>query len=313
MKAIAYQRYGSPEALQLIELPDPQPSPDEVLIKTSYASINPIDWKIGAGRMKAHFDFDFPLIVGRDLAGIVESVGDQVTQFSPGDGVFASLSRPGGALAEYVTVPASNAAIAPQKISLKESAALPLVALTCWQSLIEAAGLTEGQSVFILSGAGGTGSLAIQLARAKGATVITSCSPTSFDYVASLGASEAYDYSKDDVIKSVRERHPEGLDVVFSNVLGGLHKRAYSTLRVGGALVTIGEPLIPGLADQFGIREFNVVVRPDGDQLAEIARMIDGGDLQPPAITEFPMEQCADAMRKSMDGHVRGKIVLRLE
>jgi len=313
MKAIAYQRYGSPEALQLIELPDPQPRMDEVLIKTSYASINPIDWKIGAGRMKAHFDFDFPLIVGRDLAGIVESVGDRVTQFSPGDRVFALLPRPGGAFAEFVSVPASNAAKAPQQISLKQSAALPLVALTCWQALIEAAGLTEGQSVFILAGAGGTGSLAIQLARAKGATVVTSCGPANLDYVAGLGASEVFDYSCDDVIGEIRERYPDGIDVVFSNVLGDLHEKAYGTLRESGTLVTIGEPLIPGLAERFGLREFDVVVRPDGDQLAEVARMVDGGDLQPPAISEFPMERCADAMRMSMDGHVRGKIVLRLE
>ena len=170
MKAVAYQYYGSPEALELIELPVPDPSADGVLIKTSYASINPIDWKIGEGRMKAYFDVDFPLVVGRDLAGVVESVGSRVTQISPGDRVFATLPRPGGCFAEFVTVPVSYVAKAPQQISLKGSAALPLVALTCWQALIEKAGLVEGQKVFILAGAGGTGSLAVQLVHLGGSS-----------------------------------------------------------------------------------------------------------------------------------------------
>jgi len=312
MRAIAYQRYGSPEALELIELPVPVPKADEVLVRTSYASINPIDWKIGEGRMKGRFDFNFPLVVGRDLAGVVESVGNEVTHFSHGDRVFASLPRPGGAFAEFVALPASIVANAPQKISLKECAAVPLVALTCWQALIETAGLCRDQTVLILSGAGGTGSLSIQLACAKGAVVITSCGPANLGYVASLGASEVYDYSKDDVIACVRARHPDGIDVVFSNVLGNLHEKAYSALRKGGTLVTIGEPLLPELAERAGLREFDVVVRPDGDQLAEIGRMLDNDELQPPEVIELPIEQCARAMRMSMAGHVRGKVVLRV-
>lgn len=313
MKAVVYPIYGSPDVMEIMDVPDPRPDADGVLVKISYAGVNPIDWKIGEGRLKAYFDCDFPLIVGRDLAGTVEQVGSRVKNFSPGDKVLAALPRPGGAFAQYVALPASYVSKAPQRLSLKEGASLPLVALTCWQSLVQKAGLASGQTIFILSGAGGTGSLAVQIACAKGATVVTTCSPINRAYVESLGAQHVFDYSRENVIGEIRARFPGGIDVVFSNVLGELHERAYGALKAGGMLVTIGEPPIPDLANKHQIDEFDLVVRPDGSQLGEIVRLTDDGKLQPPAITEFAFEDCADAMRKSMSGHSRGKIVVRIE
>lgn len=312
MKAIVYKKYGPPEALELIDMPVPSPDEDEVLIKISYAGVNPIDWKIGEGRMKAIRAYDFPLLVGRDVAGVIEHVGSRVTRFSPGNKVFAALPGPGGAFAEFVAAPASYVAKAPDGISLKESASLPLVALTCWQSLIENAGLARAQKVFILSGAGGTGSLAVQIARARGAIVLTTCSPKNRAYVESLGARKVYDYANDDVAGEIRRDFPDGVDVVFSNVLGGLHEKSYGVLKRGGVLVTIGEPPIPALAEQNDAREIDLVVTPNGEQLTEISHMVDNGNLEPPVVTEVSLDECAKAFRMSMDGHVRGKIVLRV-
>ncbi len=117
--------------MEIMEVPVPSPDADGILVRVSYAGVNPIDWKIGEGRLKAYFDCEFPLIVGRDLAGVVERVGSRVTNFAPGEKVLATLPRPGGAFAEYVALPTSYVSKAPQRISLKESAGLPLVALTC--------------------------------------------------------------------------------------------------------------------------------------------------------------------------------------
>jgi NADPH2:quinone reductase len=152
----------------------------------------------------------------------------------------------------------------------------------------------------------------VQIAKARGAKVLTTCGSANRAYVNGLGASEVFDYSCDDVIGRVHRFFPDGIDVVFSNAFGDLHKLAYGLVKRGGTLVTIGEPSIPDLAEQYGIRDFDHVVRPNGDQLAKIARLIDSGKIRPPSITEFPLNQCGDAFRLSMQGHVRGKIVLRM-
>ena len=243
---------------------------------------------------------------------MIEDVSREIKHFSIGERVFAALAWPGEGLAEYVSIPAHILARVPQRISLKECAALPLVGLTCWQSLIESAGLARGQTVFILSGAGGTGSLAVQISKDRGATVITTCSPANVDYVKSLGADFIYDYSRNDVIEEIRSQYPGGIDLVFSNVLGDLHEKSYSLLRKGGKLVTIGESLCPELGERYGVNEVDLVVRPDGDQLSEISRMVDNGSLRPPSITEFPFERCNEAMRANMSGHTKGKIVVRI-
>jgi NADPH2:quinone reductase len=312
MRAAIYPNYGLTEAIKIADIKTPEPGDGEALVRVAYAGINPIDWKVGEGRLKAYFDCEFPLVVGRDISGVIVEVSSEIKHFTNGDKVFAALAMPGGGLAEYVSIPAHILAKAPQRTSLKECAALPLASLTCWQSLIESAGLARGQIVFILSGAGGTGSLAVQISKSKGATVITTCSPGNFDYVKSLGADFIYDYARDDVIEEIRSRYPDGIDLVFSNVLGELHKKSYSLLRNGGKLVTIGESLCPELGERYGVNEVDLVVRPDGGQLGEISRMVDNGSLRPPSITEFPFERCQEAMRANMSGHTKGKIVVKI-
>ena len=174
MKAAIYPAYGPPESLVMADIATPTPKDGEALVRVNYAGINPIDWKIGEGRLKAYIDCSFPLVVGRDISGVISDTNSN-GQFAMGDKVVAALPGPGCGLAEYVAVPVDYLALAPHKTSLKESASIPLVGLTCWQGLIEFAELSKGQVIFILSGAGGTGSFAIQLAKSVGATVVTTC------------------------------------------------------------------------------------------------------------------------------------------
>lgn len=313
MKAITYPRYGPPDVVELTEIQEPTPNSDEVLVKVAYASVNPIDWKIGEGRLQAYLDVDFPLVVGRDIAGTVSAIGDDVSAFQIGDAVFATLASPGGAFAEFACVPVAHLAHAPRSITLKESAALPLVALTCWQALVQRAAVGEGQVVFILSGAGGTGSVAVQIAHLKGATVITTCSEINRDYVAALGANAVFDYREVDVIEAARRFAPDGVDIVFSNLLGGLHERSYPLLKPGGMLISIGEPPVEGLANRYEINEVDLLVEPNGRQLAEIAALIDDGNLSVPETKLFRLEDTAQAFRESMSGHLRGKVVVAIE
>jgi NADPH:quinone reductase-like Zn-dependent oxidoreductase len=223
--------------------------------------------------------------------------------------VIASLPRPGGAFAEYVSLPSDDCAQAPTRIAAAEAAGLPLTGLTCWQALVEKAAVEEGQVLFILSGAGGTGSLAIQIAKHLGAHVLTTCRKENESYVRSLGADEILAYDACDPVTEIKRRYPNGIDCVFSNLLGEMHKRSYALLRKGGVIVTIGEPMEPLLAANAGVREIDLVVRPNGKQLEQIAKLVEDGVIRPPRTTEFRLDEAVKAFRLSMEGHVRGKIV----
>jgi NADPH:quinone reductase-like Zn-dependent oxidoreductase len=149
MKAAIYPAYGPPESLVMADIAIPSPKDGEALVRVNYAGINPIDWKIGEGRLKAYIDCSFPLVVGRDISGVIADTNNN-DRFAMGDKVVAALPGPGSGLAEYVAVPVDYLALAPKNASLEESASIPLVGLTCWQGLIEFAELSKGQVVFIL-------------------------------------------------------------------------------------------------------------------------------------------------------------------
>ena len=311
MKAAVYESYGGPDSLVIREIDPPTPLDSEILVKVEYAAINPIDWKIGEGRLKAYLDYSFPLIVGRDIAGTVADPNNN-GQFALGDKVIAALPGPGGGLAEYVSVSSDHLTHAPRTMSLEGSASFPLVGLTCWQGLIEFAALSKEQVIFILSGAGGTGSFAIQVAKSVGARVITTCSPGNHDYVKRLGADIVFDYKRRDVVKEIQTRFPEGIDLVFSNVLGELHEQSYGILRRGGKLVTIGEPLSPGLGQRYGVEELDFVVSPNGEQLKQIVKLVESGLVVAPETKTYPFTQIGQALSDNMSGHTRGKIIVEM-
>ena len=197
MKAIVIDAFGGPDRLRAAEVPTPKASAGEVVIELACTSVNPVDWKIREGMLSGLFPHTFPLILGWDAAGTVSDTGEAVNEFSVGDRVYAYCRKPTvqwGTYAEYVAVPASAVAAMPANLSFAEAAAIPLVGLTSWQVLFDAANLRAGQTVLIHAGAGGLGSIAIQLAKNAGATVFTTASAANHEYVRSLGADHVIDY-----------------------------------------------------------------------------------------------------------------------
>jgi NADPH:quinone reductase-like Zn-dependent oxidoreductase len=310
MRAIAVTEWGGADKLQLLELEPPPVAPDGVLVRVKAASLNPVDYKVREGNLAGGFPFHFPVILGWDAAGVVEKVGPAVTWFKPGDSVYGYCRRHEleyGTYAEFTTVPEGFLAHMPEDLSFEEAAALPLAGLTAHQSL-ERLGLRGGETLYVVSGSGGVGHLAIQLAVARGARVIASTSPRNFDFVSGLGA-EPVDYGGD-VVARVRElTEGSGADAAFDLRGGDAQEQAFAALRHGGRLVSIVQP-----PEKHEHRESGYVfVRPSGYDLGEvITPLVQEGALRPHIEATFPLEQAAAAQTRLEEGHVRGKLVLQI-
>ncbi len=315
MKAIVIEAFGGPERLKAADVPTPEPGPEDVLIEVACTSVNPVDWKIREGMLADMFPHAFPLIPGWDAAGTVSAVGRNVDRFQAGDKVFAYCRKPEirfGTYCEYVTVHESAVAPMPGNIGFAEAATIPLVGLTAWQSLFDTAKLAAGEKVLVHAGAGGVGSLAIQLAKHAGATVYTTARAANHDYVASLGADAAIDYVKDNFVDVLRKREPLGIDVVFDTIGGNVQRRSYKVLKRGGRLVSIISIPDPDEARPYGVRTNFVFVSPDGKQLRRLADLIESGAVRPPVFEVMRLDEAAKAHELSRAGHVRGKIVLKI-
>lgn len=305
--AAVIHRYGDADVISLEHRPMPQPGPDDVLVRIHAASVNPVDWKIRKGYLKDMLPHQLPLTLGWDFAGEIAAVGTQVTGWQIGDAVFA---RPDivrdGSYAEYIAVRASEIARKPASLNWQEAAAVPLVALTAWQSLFEMAQLQAGERVLIHAGAGGVGNFAIQLAKVRGAHVITTTSTANVELVKSLGADEVIDYTKQD-FSTLRD-----LDVVFDTLGGDIQLKSLATLRRGGRIVTIASPVDAALAAQHGVTPFFCFVQPNGPQLAEIGQLADAGKLRVVIDSVFPLSEIRAAHARSETGRARGKIVIQV-
>ncbi len=315
MKAIAIKAFGNGENAHLTEVPNLSPAADEVLIKVAYAGVNPVDWKICEGYLQKMLPHQFPLIPGWDASGTIVSVGEEAKGFKVGDEVYAYCRKPAvqwGTYAEYVTFEAKHIAHKPKNLTLREAAALPLVGLTAWQSLFEAAKLTKGETILIHAGAGGVGSLALQFAKHAGAKIYTTASSRNHDYVKQLGAQVAIDYTKEDFAKAILEREPEGVDCVYDCVGYKTLEKSYELVKKEGTIVSIVNRIDEEKCKQFEITGAFVFVRPDGVQLKKIADLIEAGSVKTPPIEEFPITDFAQAWGKMKLGHTRGKIVLKL-
>jgi NADPH2:quinone reductase len=315
MQAVIYERFGGPEVLQLAEVDPPQANDTAVLIDVHYASVNPIDWKLREGLYASLLRFQFPVVPGWDVAGTVAAVGKSVTQFAPGERVYAmAVSDPIGIGTYGEQTLAREAVLAhiPETLSLREAAAVPLVATSAHDALFRLGGVRAGQRVLIQQGAGGVGNLAIQLAKAAGAFVYATCSTPNMDYVAAFGADRVIDYTHEDFTAVVTAAEPEGLDFVLDGVGGDTLRRSYSVVKAGGVLITMGDPPDTGLAAARGARTKFLDATPNGELLTRIAGDIDQGRIKLPEILELPLSEAAEAQRHSQAGHVRGKIVLKV-
>ena len=308
MRAVAINGYGGPEVLELTELPEPTVGPDVVLVRARAAGVNPVDYKVREGGLDGRFPSHFPLVPGWDVAGVVEDAGPDVTEFSPGDEVVGYVRRDHiqwGTYAELVPAPVRTLAPKPETLSWPEAAGLPLAGLTAWQCLTRGLQVGEGDVVLVHAAAGGVGSFAVQLARLLGATVIGTASEASHDHVRSLGA-EPVTYG-DGLVERVRALAPEGVTAVLDLVGGDALEVSPELLAPGGRLASV---LDPGRVRELGGRY--LFVRPDGAQLAELARLVDDGRLIVPLERTFPLEQAGEAQQLQEGGHVHGKLALEI-
>ncbi|HEX9811467.1 MAG TPA: NADP-dependent oxidoreductase [Burkholderiales bacterium] len=332
MKAAFIRRYGGPEVLDLGEQPVPSPGPDDLQVEVRAASVNPIDFKTRAGETKVVLSYKFPLILGNDLSGVVKAVGPRVTRFKPGDEIYARLHKDRiGSFAEVALVRESAAALKPANTTHEEAASLPLVGLTCWQALLDIARLERGQKVLIHAGAGGIGTFAIQLAHHLGAVVTTTASARNAELVKQLGADVVIDYKTQRFEDVCREQ-----DVVFDTIGGETRHRSFAAMRRGGVMVSIAgmpdakwgrdfgmNPIMvlalgflsrktTRLARKHGVRFEFLFMRADGQQLGEIAKLVERGIIRPVVGKVFPLDRIREALAYSESGRATGKIVIRI-
>ncbi|QDP95959.1 NADP-dependent oxidoreductase [Microlunatus elymi] len=305
MRAIAYEKFGSADVLQPVDLPKPHIGPDTVLVKVKAAAVNPVDYKIREGYLQGLIDAQFPVVPGWDVAGVVEQPGLDTPEFQAGDEILAYARADvvsGGTLAEYVAVPVRTAAHKPAELSFEEAAALPLAGLTALQS-VRRAGVDAGSTVLVHAAAGGVGSFAVQLARHAGARVIGTGSPDNHDFLRSLGA-EPIDYHGD-LVASARELAPDGFDVILDYVGGTAIDTVPQLLKQGGVVASITDARA---RDEFGGQY--VWVRPDAVDLAELAELAARGVVKIEISEVFDLDHAADAHRAVESGHTRGKVVV---
>lgn len=304
MKAIVITEYGNSDVLKFFDVERPQPKAGEVLVKVHAAGVNPVDWKIRGG-MGTRLGMTLPIMLGGEIAGTIEKRGNDVEGFKEGDAVYGII--PSGGFAEYAIAQEGEVAPKPSSLDFENAAAVPLGALTAWQAIFGLANLANGQRILITGASGGVGSLAVQLAKAKGAHVIGTASGRNEAFVRDLGADEFVDYTKQPFEEVVRD-----VDVVFDAVGGDTFERAFRTLRKGGFLVTSVAFPSDDKAREFGVRAARVFCKPNAEQLAAISEFVGAGKLRPHIATVLPLAEVKKAFELSESGHTRGKIVLRI-
>jgi NADPH:quinone reductase-like Zn-dependent oxidoreductase len=305
MRAVRFHEYGPPSVLVVETVPRPEPKEGEVLVRVRAAGVNAIDWKFRAGYLKDFMPLELPHIPGLDLAGTVEEAGAGVSDFSRGDDVFG---RGVGTYAEYGVAPVANLARKPAGISFAQAASLPVGGITAWVGLFDTAQLEPGQHLLVHGGAGGVGSVAVQLAHRKGARVIATTSTGNVEHVRSLGADEVIDYTTTRFEEVVHD-----VDVVLDTVGGEVTDRSWSALKAGGILVVVASMPEPEKAAAHGVRTSGVqspaVTRP---VLEELAKLVESGSLLPQVGLVFPLADVARAHAAAETGHGRGRIVLQV-
>lgn len=331
MKAVRIHRYGDASVLQLDDVPRPQIQPHDVRIRVCATSVNPVDWKIRSGGQRNIIPLKLPWILGLDVSGVVTEIGSQVKRFRIGDEVWSSPThRRPGTYAEEVCIDESEVSKKPQSLTHEEAASLPLVTLTAYQCLAEVGLVHSGQNVLIHAGAGGVGTVAIQIAKHLGARVITTCSARNADFVKALGADQVVDYTKNRVDNVV-----SNVDVILDSLGESAFESNLKMVRRGGRIVniTINVPYhvqrhgpvlgtftlvgsfikmhtLPFIKKNVHLQ--HVIKRCDGIMLEQIADLVDLGAIRPIIDKVFPLAEIRDAHRYSESNRARGKIVLHV-
>ena len=328
MKAFVVSKYGK-AGLESATVPTPKIGPQDVFVKISAASINPLDKMVRNGEFKLLIKYKTPFALGHDASGVVTMIGTDVEEFKVGDEVYArARDLRIGTFAEYISINQHDLALKPRSLTMEQAAAVPLVALAAWQALIEIGQLKPGQKVLVHAGAGGLGSTVIQLAKYLGAYVATTANENDSEKLRDLGADEVIDYTKEDFSKILSD-----YDLVLDSLGGNNLTKSLTILRAGGLAISVvgppdpnfasqlGQPLLKPLmailsrkvrvqAKKLGVRYAFFFMRADGSQLKALAELYDAGVLRPVLDRTFPFEETIDALAYVEQGRAKGKVVI---
>jgi alcohol dehydrogenase len=314
MKAAQMKGYGSSD--EVIEINENVPAPNDpsagkVLVKIKVAGINPIDWKIREGYMQQMIPLQFPSPLGMDFSGVIEKVGQGVSEFRQGDEVYGQasiMSGGSGAFAEMALANADTTAHKPKSLSHPEAAGLPLVGVSAWLALVETISLQKSQKILIHGGAGGIGSVAIQLAKHFGAYVATTVTANDKQFAKELGADEIIDYKTQTFEELIRD-----YDAAFDTVGGETYSRSFKVLKRGtGIIVSMLEQPNQELMKQFGVKAIFQFTQLTRDRLTKLAQWVDQNNIRVNVDKTFPLEEAGKALDYQRDVHPRGKVVLAI-
>ena len=332
MKAVQIDNYSKTiDSVKIREVSIPEIKPDEVLVRVKSVGINPVDNMITRGEVKLITPYSFPLTIGNELAGVIEKTGEKVTEFKEGDRVFSRLpTNKIGAFAEYVAINKKDLAKIPEYLSFNEAAAIPLTALTAYQAL-DILQLKSGETLFISGGSGGFGAMAVPLAKARGIKVITNGSLENKERVLALGAEQFLDYKTEDYAQLLHD-----VDGVIDTIGGKDTEKQFSILKQGGKLVSLkgmpngrfakkmGLPLWKQWVFGFAGRSFDnmakkrnqeyhfIFVQSNGEQLSEIAKVLEENQIRPSIDCIYSFEDIAKALVKVDKGSSRGKTIVEI-
>jgi len=332
VKAFVVDKYKKKGALRQASVPEPQLRDSDVLVRIQAAAVNLLDSKIRDGEFKFLLPYRTPFVLGHDVAGTVVRTGPKARRFKAGDAIYA---RPRdhrvGTFAEFIAIDETDVALKPRNLNMTEAASVPLVGLTAWQALVEVGKVKPGQKVFIQAGSGGVGTFAIQLAKHLGATVATTTSAKNAELVRSLGADVVIDYNAQDFEKVL-----SGYDLVLNSQDAKTLEKSLRVLRPGGLVISISGPPDPAFAKEAGLNPFLKLVmhllsrgvrkkakalgvrysflfmRAQGQQLSEIARLIESGVIRPVIDKVYPFEKTGDALAYVEAGRAKGKVVIKV-
>ncbi|MFD3920022.1 NADP-dependent oxidoreductase [Streptomyces sp. NPDC058595] len=333
MKAFMVERYGDKAGVRAGEMPAPQVGADDVLVRIHAASVNPLDLKLRDGAFKVILPYRLPLVLGNDFAGVVVRVGPAVTRFAVGDEVYARPDKDRiGTFAELIAVHQDDVALKPAGLTMEEAASLPLVALASWQALVGRAQVRPGQKVLIHAGAGGVGTIAVQLAKELGAYVAATASTAEVDMVKDLGADVVVDYEK-----QAFETVLDGYDVVLDTLGGETLAKSLQVLKPGGKIISVAGPPDAAFARELGANPVHwlamgalslrtrlrarrrhvtysfLFMKASGDELRELTMLVDAGTIRPVVDRVFPFDQTPEAMEYVEKGRAKaGKVVVAM-
>lgn len=310
MKAARIAVYGHADVIEIADISQPVPRQGQVLIEVHAASINPFDTTVREGRVAGMIPGGLPVTLGGDLAGIVREVGEGVTALAAGDQVYgqaAVVAGNSGAFAEYAVTAADQLAKMPAGLSFTDAAALPLTGVSALQALTEHIGLSAGRKIFILGGAGGIGTMAIQLAKHLGAHVATTATGSGLDYVRGLGADEVVDYQSQDFASLLH-----GYDAVFDTVGGDTFGRSLAVLKRGGIAVSMIAEADPDQLEQLGVVALLQQTKVNTERLSHLRQFVESGALKVHVDQIFPLDQVSKAFAARESGQVRGKVVIQI-